>query len=191
MILVQQAQIIEGGNHRFTRREALQATELGRDLVAVVGADFAQGIEHFRFLADVTVEGQNIDHRQAVAFADFVVVEIVRRGDLHAAGAFFHIGVFVADDADAAADQRQNDLFADQVFIARIFRVDRHAGIAQHGFRTGGGDHQVVFALGGFRAVGQRVAQVPHGAFGFAVFHFQIGDGGAQLRSQFTRRLPR
>ncbi len=78
--LVQQAQIIEGGNHRFTRREALQATELGRDLVAVVGADFAQGVEHFRFLADVAVEGQNVDHRQAVAFADFVVVEIVRRG---------------------------------------------------------------------------------------------------------------
>ncbi len=181
--LVQQAQLIEGGNHRFTRREALQAAELGRDLVAVFGADFAQGIEHFRFLADVAVEGQDVDHRQVVAMAHFVVVEVVRRGDLHAAGAFFHVGVFVADDPDAAVDQRQNDLFADQVFIAWVFRVDRHAGIAQQGFRTGGGDHQVIFAVGGFRAVGQRVAQVPQvEPSRLAVFHFQVGNGGAQLR---------
>ncbi|CCK17248.1 hypothetical protein BN136_3258 [Cronobacter universalis NCTC 9529] len=113
---------------------------------------------------------------------DFIVVEVVRRGDFHAASAFFHIGVFVADDRDAAVNQRQHDILADQIFITRIFRVYGNAGIAQQGFRAGGGDHQVIFAVGGFRAVRQRIADMPHRAFRLAVFHFQVRDSGTQFR---------
>ena len=158
----QQAQRINGGNHRFTRGKAFQLLELGRDFIGINVGLFAFGVVHFRGFTDVTVKGQNIDHRQAVTFPNFVVVKVVRRGDLHAAGAFFHISVFIADDGNAAVNQRQNNKFANQIFITRIFRVDGHAGIAQYGFRTGGGDDQVIFTISGFRAVSQRIADVPH-----------------------------
>ena len=158
----QQAQRINSGNHRFTRGKALQLLELSRDFIGINVGFFAFGVVHFRGFTDVAVKGQNIDHRQAVTFPDFVVVKVVRRGDLHAAGAFFHISVFIADDGNAAVNQRQNNKFANQIFITRIFWVDGHAGIAQYGFRTGGGDDQVIFTISGFRTVGQRIADVPH-----------------------------
>ena len=124
-----------------------------------------------------------------MTLTDFIVVKVVRRGDLHAAGAFFHIGVFIANDRNAAVNQRQDHEFADKVFIARIFRVNGHAGIAQHGLRSGGGDDQIIFTVSGFRAVGQRIADMPHRAFRLAVFHFQIGDSGAQFRVPVDQAL--
>lgn len=71
---------------------------------------------------DIAVKGQDVDHRQGVTFTDFIVVKVVRRGDLHAAGAFFHVGVFVANDRNTTVNQRQNDIFANQIFVTRIFR---------------------------------------------------------------------
>ena len=43
-----------------------------------------------------------------VPLADLEVVEVVRRRDLDRAGAFLRVRVFVRDDRDAAADQRQD-----------------------------------------------------------------------------------
>ena len=180
--LFQQAEGVNRRNNGFTRREAFQFLELCRDLAGVDVGFIAFGVVDFRAFADVAVKGKDVDHRQLVTTTHFVVVKVVRRGDLHAAGAFFHVGVFVAHDRDAAVNQRQHHEFANQIFVARIFRVNGHAGIAQQGFRTGGGDHQVIFTVSGFRAIGQRVADVPHGTFRFAVFHFEVGNGGAQFR---------
>src|SRR5690606_20476999 len=92
--------------------------------------------------AGVLVE--DVDQRQAVAFADFVVVEVVGWGDLHAAGAELTIHVLVGDDGNQAVDQRQQHVAADQVPVALVLRVHGHGGVAEHGFRAGGGDHQVV-----------------------------------------------
>ncbi len=106
--------------------------------------------------------------------ANFIVVKVVRGGDFHAAGAFFHVGVFIAHNRNAAVNQRQHHEFTNQIFITRIFRVHGHAGIAQQSFWTRGSDDQVIFTVCGFRAVGQRIADMPHGAFRLAVFHFQV-----------------
>ena len=179
--LFEQAGFFKRRHHGFTRCKALKATELLWNVVAARVAFFTVGVEHFSGLADVAVERQDIDHRQAVTFPDFIVVKVVRRGDLHTTGAFFHIGVFIAQNGNATTDQRQNDLFADQVFVTRIFRVHCHAGITKYGFRTGGGDHQIIFAFSSFRAVSQRITQVPHGSFGLAVFDFEVRNRSAQF----------
>ena len=47
--------------------------------------------------------------------ADLEIVEVVRRRDLHRAGALLRVGVLVGDDRDAAADQRQDRGLADQM----------------------------------------------------------------------------
>ncbi|KFD80072.1 hypothetical protein DA89_2620 [Vibrio paracholerae] len=116
-----------------------------------------------------------------MALADFIVVEVVRRGDFHTARAFLHIGVLIAHYRDATTHDRQNDLFTNQIFITRIFWVNRNTRIAEHGFWTGGCNHDVIFAIRSFHAIRQRVAEVPHVTFGLFVFHFQIGDRGVQF----------
>ena len=187
--LFKQAERIDGCHHGFTRSETLQILEFRRDLCGVNVGLFAFGIVHLRAFADVAVKGQDVDHRQGVTFPDFIVVKVVRRSDFHAAGAFFHIGVFIADDRNAAVNQRQHHEFTDQIFITRIFRVNGHAGVAQQGFRTGGRHDQIIFTVSGFRAVGQRVADVPHRAFRLAVFHFQVGNRGTQFRIPVNQAL--
>ena len=113
--------------------------------------------------------------RQVVALTDGVVVEVMRRGDLDAAGAEFEIDVAVGDDRDFAIGQRQLCHLADHVLVAFVFRMNHDGGIAEHGFRAGGGHHQAA------RAIGQRIADVPHEAVFFFLHHFEVGDGGVQL----------
>ena len=61
----------------------------------------------------------------------------------------------VGDDRDFAPDQRQHDLLADHRLVARVIRMHRDGGVAQHrlGPRRRDG-HRA-------RAVGERIADVP------------------------------
>jgi hypothetical protein len=77
-----------------------------------------------------------------VALADRVVVEVMRRRDLDAAGAEFEIDVAVGDDRDFAIGQRQLHHLADHVLVAFVFRMNHHGGVAEHGFRPRRGDDQ-------------------------------------------------
>ena len=178
----QQAQLIQLGHNGLAGGEALHTGELARQGGVVGGAGVAVGVDHFGLGAHVGVQGEDVDHRQVVALAHFVVVEVVGRGDLHAAGALLHVGVFVGDYGDQTVHQRQQYVLADQRLVTGIFRVHGHGGIAQHGLRTGGGDDQVILTFSCLGAVGQRIAQVPHVALDLAIFHFQIGDGGVEFR---------
>ena len=146
-------------------------------------------IDHFRHITDAGILGHDVDHHQVVAFAHGVVVEVMGRGDLNAAAAFFRIGVGVGNDGNAAAYQRQVDELAYQVLVTLIVRVHRHGSVTQHGFWAGGGHHQIVVAILRFLAVGQRVTQVPEKALFFLVLHFQIGDRGMKLRIPVDQTL--
>ncbi len=156
--LIQQSQRLEIGDDHFPRHEAVEAAIFLR-----------------RVVVDLGILGQDVDHRQIVALADLEVVEIVRRGDLHRAGALFRIGMFVADDRDQAAHQRQTDLFADQMLQLFVFGMHRHRGIAQHGLGPcrGHGD-ELVTAL-------DRIFQIPEMALDLDAFDFEIGNRGFQL----------
>jgi hypothetical protein len=90
-------------------------------------------------VVDGGVGGEDVDHLQAVTLAHFVVVEIVRRGDLHAAGAEGGVHVIVGNDGNAAAAQGQLHELADQVLITLVIGVHGHGGVAQHGLGARGG----------------------------------------------------
>ena len=187
--LLKQAKGVEVFDDLLARVEAVHARvgvrQSGVDLVV----DAAVDVEHLSARQYGGVLVQHVDQRQAVALADFVVVEVVGRGHLHATGTELRIAVVVGDDRNAAAHQRQLDEFADQRLIALIFRIHGHRAVTQHGFRTGGSNDQVVLAVGGGGTVGQRVAQVPQRALLVVVFYFQIGDGGMQLRVPVDQAL--
>ena len=104
---------------------------------------------------DVAVIGQNIQHLQLVAQANFKVVRVMGRGHFDDAGTEVFLDIVIGDDRQDTVDQRQDGVFADEVAIALIFRMDGHTGVTKHGFRTGRGQDQVA------AAVFERVAQMP------------------------------
>ena len=91
---------------------------------------------------DLGIQRQNRNQWQIMALANRIVIKVMRGCDLDAAGTKFQIDIAVGDDGDFTIGQRQLHHLADQVLIARVFRMHHHGGIAEHGFRARGGDSQ-------------------------------------------------
>ena len=123
----------------LARRKAVDLVEL---LGELRGA-FRQALQIILVVEEIEAAFlvEHADAAQAVAIADLEIVEIVRRRHLHRARALFRIGIVVGDDFDLAADQRQDDVLADQLLVALILRMHGHAGIAEHGLRARRCDH--------------------------------------------------
>ena len=118
---------------------------------------------------------EHIDQRQRVTPPDLEIVEVMRRRDLHGAGAFFGIGVVVADDRDAPPDDRQDCRLADQMAKPLVVRMHRDGDVAEHSLGPRRGDDDE------FVAAFDRVFDVPLLAPGLDLLDFKIGDGGFQL----------
>ena len=116
-------------------------------------------------------------HGQVVAHGNLKVVRVVGGGHLNCAGTEFLFDVFIAHHGNGAVADGQHDVLAHQVRIALVLRVDGHAGIAQHGFGTGGGDdHALAAVLGG-------IADVPQVGRLLLKFDFRVGKRGLALRA--------
>ena len=63
---------------------------------------------------------EDVDHRQLLPLADVVVVRIVGRRDLHAAGAQLGLGPFVGHERNLAVQQRQQQLAAGAGHVAQL-----------------------------------------------------------------------
>ena len=81
-----------------------------------------------RGFAEVRGVGKDVDQRQVVAQPHLVVVEVVRRRDLHATGTELRIDVIVRHDRDVAAGQRQPDGFSNPFPITGIVGMHRDRG---------------------------------------------------------------
>ena len=109
--------------------------------------------------------------------SDLEIVEVVRRGDLDGAGAFLRVRIFVGDDRDAAPDERQDGMLADEVAVALVVGMHRDAGVAEHGLgpRRRDRDEAALLAL-------DRVADVPELALDLDLLHLEVGDRGLEAR---------
>ncbi|RMQ40687.1 hypothetical protein ALQ05_101874 [Pseudomonas amygdali pv. mori] len=177
----QQAGGIKRSNDLLARFKAVETGVVRRQAAVDAFVQRAIKVENLSSSENVGILVEDVQQRQVVAFADFIVVEVMRRGDFHAAGAEFRVAVVVRDDRDAAAYQRQFDELADQCLVALVLWVHRNGGVTEHGFRASGGNDQVIQTFGGFCTVGQRIAQVPQMAFLVVVLHFKVGNRGVQL----------
>ncbi len=120
---------------------------------------------------------EDVDHRQPVAAADLEIVEVVGRGDLDRTAAGFRVGVFVGDDRDQPADERQPHRLADEIGVALVIGMNGDAGVAEHrlGPRRRDGDEPA----GKLR---HRIADMPQEALGLAALDLEIGDHRVHLR---------
>ena len=138
-------------------------------------------------------------HRDAAAFGNLVVVEIMCAGDFHRTRAEVFVRIFVGDDRDQAAlrlwTNRNFAQHANDRRIAFVRWVHSNSAVAKHGFGARGGDGDVIasFAerfvpvfvffdvfIGG--PTGERVFEVPHVAVNFDILDFKIGNGRFKMR---------
>ena len=121
-------------------------------------------------------ERENLDRNELVAHPHLVVVEIVRRGDLHHSGAEFAVHVGVRDDGNEAIGQRKANLAADKVLVAIVLGMHRDRRVPQHRLGARGGDDQMA------AAVLERITQVPERAVLVARLDLEVGHRRLQHR---------
>src|SRR5262249_43245288 len=98
------------------------------------------------------------NEREMVALSRLEVVEVVPGRDLDDAGPEGGIDEdVVADDRDPTPDERQRDLLADEVAVARILRMDGDGRVPQHRLRPSGRDDQAP------APVRERIGDLPQG----------------------------
>ncbi len=73
-----------------------------------------------------------------MALAECEIVGIVGRGYLDRAGAEFAADPLVEDDGDLAVHQWQAELFAVEMEVALVFRMNGYGYVAEHGLGAGG-----------------------------------------------------
>mmetsp|Transcript_33974 Transcript_33974/g.53023 ORF Transcript_33974/g.53023 Transcript_33974/m.53023 type:complete len:257 (-) Transcript_33974:1016-1786(-) len=133
---------------------------------------------------------------QIMTLSTFVIVRIVRRGNLDGSRTKTHIDQLgVGHDRNASSRKGMNHEFPVQMRVPRIFWMDGHGGISQHGFQTCRGDDQLfvtvfhrirktrqdakfVPSLGILRiALGMSLDFQKRSSFQFDVIHFDIRNG--------------
>ena len=133
--------------------------------VAVHSLVFSGVLVHGAVIADAA------DDLQIVPQAHLEVIGVMGGGHLHGAGTEAYLAVIVAHDGNFAVHNGQDAGLADQVLELLVLRVHRHAGIAEHGLRAGGGDHDVT------AAVRQGVTDIPQIAGLIGVLHLGVRQG--------------
>ena len=160
----------------FGLHQRAQRTKIGQHLLA--GFETIQPRVLTAGGGNDAVFADHLNLGQVVAATGLEIVGVVRGRDLHHTGTELGIGEIVEDHRNLAVHQGQVDGAAVQVAVALVGRIDRHGGIAEHGFRPRGGhrDEAAVKAV-------HRVTQVPHVALHVGVGHFQVGERGAAARA--------
>ena len=120
-----------------------------------------------------TVVVGNGDDLKVVPLGNFEVVRIMGRRHLHGAGSKIHFHIFVSHDGNFLVHNGQNHFFTHQFRIALIRRIYSHAGIAQHGFRTGCCNNHA------FAAVGAGITDMPQMAGLLFVNNFSVTQSAA------------
>ena len=130
----------------------------------------------WRVFVDLCVGREDVDDGELMTLADFVVVEIVRRGDLHATGSELRINVGITDDRNRSIGQRQPQLLSDEMPIALIVRMHGNRGVAEHRLGAGRSNDEMS------AAIRQWITQMPKRSVFFSAQHLEIRYGGLQHR---------
>ena len=133
-----------------------------------------------RVVVDGRGQREDRDRLEVVALADFEVVEVVRRRDLHATGAELAVDHRVGDHRNRPAGQRQRDLLADERGVALVLGVHGHGDVAQQGLGARRRHDDARMWI--MSSVHRRIADLPQAAVFLLGFDLEVGHGRLQLR---------
>src|SRR5690606_33476709 len=123
---------------------------------------------------------QDVDDFQAMLLPKFVVVQVVRWGDLQAPRTECDVDILVFNDGYFAVHERHNSRFPFEVRPAPIVRVDAYGAISHDGLRPGGSDGEVGGRIA--RRTFYRILYVVERLVHFSADDLFIRDGRAALR---------
>ena len=86
---------------------------------------------------------KDIDGGEVIFLSQHIVVHVVCRGYLQAAGTEFDVHILIFDYRYHSVDQGHDYFFPFQMGILRIVRVDAHRRIAHDGFGSRGSHHSI------------------------------------------------
>ena len=93
--------------------------------------------ENLCFFVQFAVIVNDICHREIVAESDFIVVNVVSRSNLEAAGTETDFNIGILNDRYLLVYQRDEDLLAFKPMIAFVVRIDADCGICHDCLRSG------------------------------------------------------
>ena len=128
------------------------------------------------FFIERAVRVQNVNHLQAVTFANFIVIWVVSRGDFQGTFSKLHINIRILDDWYCLVYQRNKCFFTNQVFKSWIFWMYSNSRICHNGFRPYSSNFYI-FVFGPFYFI----LQVKKWNSFILVNDFFIGKGGECL----------
>ena len=135
-------------------------------------------------LAHIGLSIEHVEHiarGNLCAFANVEIVEIMARCDFHSAAAKLWIGMFIGHNRHFAARNRQDDMLADNAFIALIIGMDGNRHIGEHGFGAGCRNLDVITAISQSNAICQRIFEAPETALFVARFNLKVANCRFQL----------
>ncbi len=106
----------------------------GPGLEPVEPGELAAVLVHSRRLIEHT------DHRKAMPAAELVVVEVVRRRDLHGTGAELALDRWIREDRQPATAERQDRLAPDEVAVPVVVGMHRDRGVPEDRLGASGRD---------------------------------------------------
>ena len=133
------------------------------------------GVGLARLVVQRAVLVEDVDDGQVVAFAAFVVGEVVARRHLHGAGPELHLHAVVRDDRDQAVHERQAHVLSDHVLVALVVGMHGHRGVAEHRLRARRRHDHLA------RAIFERVLEVPEVAARLLLLDLVVADRGLEL----------
>ena len=128
------------------------------------------------FFSHQAIHADNNNTGQFMTDTHFVVVGVVCRSNFYSTGTKFQIYIAISDDGDNAVSNGQTQMFANQMTITGVFRVNCYCGIAKHSFRTSGSDGQE-----GTFFFNNRVLNVPQITCVILMFYFDITQSGVTV----------
>ena len=104
-----------------------------------------------------------------MAFTDFKVVKVMSRRNFNRTRTLFRIGMIIGNNRNNTINNRNNAIFSDKMCQFFVVFGNGNGGIAEHGFRTGGGNMDKLI-----RVIFKRIFVVIHFADGFFLNNLQI-----------------
>ena len=127
--LFQQAQTIQLRDDHFPSIEAIQ-TGIGGGSHFTMGSRIAFEGQHGELMQNASVTIQYIEQWQIMAFAHFIIVEVMGRRDFYASRAELGVHVVVGNNGYFPSGNGQVNGFANQMLVTTILGVYRHSGVA-------------------------------------------------------------
>ena len=136
------------------------------------------------FIHDFSIVCHHINNRQVMAQSNLKVIWVMCRRDFYDTGTKFHIYIIISNQRNFTVYQRQNQFFANQIFIPLIIRIHGYCCITKKCLRTCCSQINIT------ASIRKRIAQMPKMSFLIFILYFRIRNRSQAVWTPVDDSLP-